>query len=105
MDRNGPVRLSALATAEGINPTMLSRAVGELVDKGLLERSHDQGDRRAAWVNATRRGRKLAGRMRRERTDALNEAMTALSPSEQRLIEHALPALEMLAEELQERRP
>jgi DNA-binding MarR family transcriptional regulator len=83
---------------------MLSRVVADLVDGGLLERSSDEGDRRAAWVEATRAGHLVAERMRRERTHALNAAMSALSEKEQALIGKALGALEALAEELKERR-
>jgi DNA-binding MarR family transcriptional regulator len=83
---------------------MLSRVISDLVDAGLLARTCDDGDRRAAWVEATAAGRKLAERMRRERTDALNEALAGLSPADRRLIEQALPALEGLAEQLKDRR-
>jgi DNA-binding MarR family transcriptional regulator len=83
---------------------MLSRVISDLVDAGLLERSSDGGDRRAAWVQATGAGRRLADEMRRERTDALNQALEGLTREERRLIERALPALEGLAEELKERR-
>jgi DNA-binding MarR family transcriptional regulator len=103
--RDGPVRLSALAASESLNPTMLSRVIADLVDAGLLERTSDDGDRRAAWVQATAAGERLAQRMRRERTDALNAALEVLSPTERRCLEKALPALEMLAEQLQDRRP
>ena len=103
--RTGPVRLSALADAESLNPTMLSRGISQLVDAGLLTRTCDDGDRRAAWVEATAAGRKLADRMRRERTDAVNNALEGLSPAERDLIERALPALEGLAEQLKDRRP
>lgn len=105
VDRSGPVRLSELAASEGINPTMLSRVVAEMVTDGLLKRSSDEGDRRAAWVEATARGQRLAARMRRERTDAVNLAMTGLSAEERLRIEDALSALEALAEELKEQRP
>ncbi len=98
--RRGPVRLSALSESEGINPTMLSRVTADLVDAGLLERVSDRGDRRAAWVNATRAGRRLAERIRSERTDALKLALAELTEGEQRRIEKALPALEQLAEQL-----
>jgi DNA-binding MarR family transcriptional regulator len=98
--RRGPLRLSELAESEGINPTMLSRITADLVDSGLLERSRDRGDRRAAWVNATAAGRRLADRIRRERTDALKVALGALSEGHQRSIEKALPALAELAEQL-----
>jgi DNA-binding MarR family transcriptional regulator len=105
VDRQGSIRLAELGAAEGINPTMLSRVVADLVEAGLLERSSDQGDRRAAWVEATRAGRRVAARMRRERTEALNAAMGALDRDEQRRIEAALGALESLAEQLKDRRP
>src|SRR5437868_4107173 len=105
IDRHGPIRLSELAGSEGINPTMLSRVVADLVEGGLLERTSDPGDRRAAWVKTTRAGRLVAQRMRRERTNALNEAVGALADEEQRVIEGALAALESLAAELKERRP
>ncbi len=102
--REGSVRLSDVAAVEGINPTMLSRVVADFAQDGLLERISDEGDRRAAWVKATPAGRKLAERMRRERTDALKVALAQLSEAEQRQIEAALPALEMLADALKGRR-
>jgi len=99
------MRLSDLGASEGINPTMLSRSVGSLVESGLLERSSDEGDRRAAWVKTTSAGRRLAERMRRERTNAVNAALAELSDRERRKIEAVLPALEALAHELTGRRP
>ena len=101
--RMGPVRLSELAESEGINPTMLSRIIAGMVQDGLLRRSSDEGDRRAAWVEITAAGRKLAERMRRERTRAVDEALETLTEAERRHIERALPALEALAETLKER--
>ncbi len=103
--REGPIRLSALAESESLNPTMLSRVIADLGDAGLVARTSDDGDRRAAWVEATDHGRRLAQRMRRERTDAVNEAMEELAPNDRRLLEQALPALERLAERLKDRRP
>ena len=103
--RSGPLKISELAALEGINPTMLSRVIAGLSDAGLLERRLDEGDRRAAWVGATAAGRRLAERMRRERTDAVNAALAELPERDRRQIERALPALETLAEELKGRRP
>jgi DNA-binding MarR family transcriptional regulator len=99
------MRLSELASSEGINPTMLSRVVAGMVQDGVLDRSSDQGDRRAAWVAVTPAGHKLAERMRRERTDAINAAMGGLSAEDSRRIEGALPALEALAGQLRDVRP
>lgn len=97
--------MSELAESEGINPTMLSRVVSDLAGAGLVERVSDANDRRAAWVGITRKGKRLAERMRAERTEAVNSAMRGLSTAEQRRIEDALPALEALAEELRSGRP
>lgn len=102
--RQGPVRLSELADAEGINPTMLSRVIAGLADDGLLERASDEGDRRAAWVKATAAGRRLAERMRRERTDALIVGLAKLDAADRHAIEKALPALEQLSETIKGRR-
>ncbi|HEY5431345.1 MAG TPA: MarR family transcriptional regulator [Solirubrobacteraceae bacterium] len=98
--REGSIRLSALAASESLNPTMLSRVIADLVDAGLLERTNDDGDRRAAWVQATDAGVGLAQRMRRERTDAVNAALAELAATDRRQLEKALPALEALAEQL-----
>jgi DNA-binding MarR family transcriptional regulator len=102
--REGPIRLSVLAESESLNPTMLSRVIADLGDAGLVARTSDDGDRRAAWVEATEEGRRLSEQMRRERTDAVNEAMEDLSPSDRHVLEKALPALERLGEALKERR-
>lgn len=102
--RQGPIRMSDLAAAESINPTQLSRSVAYLVDIGAVERASDQGDRRAAWVKPTASGRRLAEKIRRERTDALNVALADLAPDERRRIEAAVPALEQLAELLKAER-
>ena len=98
--RAGQIRLSDLSDAEGINPTMMSRVIAELTEAGLVERVSDPSDRRAALVEATAAGRKLADRIRRERTDALNLALEGLDERERSQIEAALPALERLAEQL-----
>jgi DNA-binding MarR family transcriptional regulator len=104
VDRRGPLRLSDLAEAEGLNPTMLSRMVGDLVQEGLLERTSDPGDRRAAWVQVTALGSDLAHRMRGERTEAVLSALDGLSASDRRAVIKALPALEQLVERLGEGR-
>ncbi len=105
VDRQGPMRVSELAAQEGLNPTMLSRMIGDLVAEGLLERSCDPDDRRAAWVQITTAGAALAERMRHQRTEAVTAALQGLDRRQARLIEQALPALEALVEQLQEARP
>ena len=101
--REERIRISTLAAAEGLNPTMLSRAISRLSDDGLIARVSDDGDRRSAWVQSTAAGRRVAASMRRERTDALNRALDELPTADRRLIVRALPALERLGEHLRDR--
>ncbi len=102
--RKGPVKLADVAAEVGLNPTMLSRAVAQLVEAGLVQRSSDRSDRRSAWLEPTEAGRRQAEQMQMERTAALEAAMTGLEDGERELIHAALPALEQLAKQLKEQR-
>lgn len=96
------IRLGDLATTEGLNPTMLSRVLAVLVDRGLVKRVADPEDRRAAVVASTAAGRRLRERMRKERSAKLEPVLAALSDADRRSIVDALPALELLGELLRE---
>ena len=102
--RDGPIRLSELASMESLNPTMLSRVIADFAESGLVTRVSDPDDRRAALVQATAAGRKLCERMRGERNDVLGVALGALSEEDRYAIEQALPVLERLAHGLKGRR-
>jgi DNA-binding MarR family transcriptional regulator len=103
--RSGPLRLTELAEIESLNPTMLSRLVGNLSDAGLIRRTADPDDRRAARVEASAQGRRLRERIHRERTQALQVYVEELDESARELLWRALPVLEELAERLPARRP
>ncbi len=99
--RNGPIRLAEVAEQEGLNPTLLSRTIAHLAQDGLVTRTADASDRRSAWLEPTAAGRQLAGRIRAERTRAVQDALAELTPAERDLLDAALPALERLADHLQ----
>jgi DNA-binding MarR family transcriptional regulator len=99
-DRHGPLRLAEVAEREGLNPTLLSRTLAELVTHGLLERSADPAERRSAWVQVTTAGHALAEQVRAERTAAVQGAIDDLDAADRALIEAAVPALERLARTL-----
>ena len=103
--RKGPIGLSELAELESINPTMLSRITAHLVEEGLLLRTVDPSDRRAATVVATAAGRRLRERIHREHTEALATHLKDLDRGERELLWRALPVLEELAEALGGERP
>jgi DNA-binding MarR family transcriptional regulator len=96
--REGPVALAELAERESLHPTMLSRVVGALAQAGLVVRSADSADRRAAQVEATAAGRRLRERIHAERNAALASALEGLDPRARAAVADALPGLEELAE-------
>lgn len=104
-DRHGPIRLASVADREGMNPTLLSRAVAHLLSRGLIKRTPDPDDRRSAWLRTTDAGQEVAERIRLERTEAVQSAMDQLTGEDRELLRDALPALEHLVEQLAEDRP
>jgi DNA-binding MarR family transcriptional regulator len=96
--RLGPLGLSEVAEIESLNPTMLSRITAQLSEAGLIRRSADPGDRRAAFVQATAAGRRIRERIHRERTLALSRHIEGLDELQREALWKALPVLEQLAD-------
>jgi DNA-binding MarR family transcriptional regulator len=99
-ERQGPIRLSDLATFAGLNPTMLSRLIPKLEASGLVCRLRDNSDRRVCRIKATDKGSRLLDRIRTERNDALSRRLRDLGNVERDALARALPILEDLAERL-----
>jgi DNA-binding MarR family transcriptional regulator len=53
LHRDGPQRVSALATALGLDRTTVTRHLDDLAARGLVERRPDERDRRALMVSLT----------------------------------------------------
>jgi len=103
--RFGPLRLSEVAEIERLNPTMLSRIAAQLTEAGLIRRTADPDDRRAALVQTSAAGRRMRERIHRERTRALDAHVQALDDAQREALWQALPVLEELAERLPGPRP
>ena len=99
-ERQGPARMSDLASFCGLNPTMLSRLVPRLEEAGFLRRQADPTDGRVWRVQATKKARALLERVRSERNDALSKLLGELDGPEREAIAAATPVLEKLAERL-----
>jgi DNA-binding MarR family transcriptional regulator len=97
VNRHGPIRPSDLARHQALNPTMLSRLLGRLVEGGTLARHQDPGDGRVSLVAVTAPGRQLHEQLQAARAEALRLHLEQLPLSHQRAIRAALPALEALA--------
>jgi DNA-binding MarR family transcriptional regulator len=95
--REGPMLAGDLAAAEAINPTMLSRVLAHLEEKGLIDRAPDPGDARCTTARATAAGTRLLTRLRARRAAILLERVGELAPEQVATLLAALPALEALA--------
>lgn len=96
----GAIRMSALARLEGLNPTMVSRVVGQLEGKGLVVRSQDPTDQRVVIAEPTERGRDTSERIRHRRTEDLLAVIDELPVPTAAMLVAALPALEDFTEAL-----
>jgi DNA-binding MarR family transcriptional regulator len=101
--REGPRGAGDLAAAEAVNPTMLSRVLAHLEERGLVRRGPDPGDARCTVARATPAGRRLVTRLRARRAALVGERMEQLDPAHVRLLLDALPALEALAQRDEDR--
>lgn len=93
----GPLGLTELTELEGLNPTMLSRVVKALDERGLIRRMPDPGDLRAARVEVTPEGAKIHEQVRAQRTQVLCECLHGLPPDTTAMLLKAVPDLEILA--------
>jgi DNA-binding MarR family transcriptional regulator len=94
----GPIGLAELTELEGLNPTMLSRIVKVLDERGLVRRLPDPKDMRAARLEATRDGEQVHDRVREQRTQVLSECLNRLPTETAESLLAAVPAMEALAE-------
>jgi DNA-binding MarR family transcriptional regulator len=100
----GPIRISAVAELEGINPTMLSRVLGALEQKELITRSAATLDQRGVVATATDEGQRKSARIRERRTAILVGIVARLPEETAGALLGALPALERLTDAFAERR-
>jgi DNA-binding MarR family transcriptional regulator len=94
----GPIGLAELTELEGLNPTMLSRIVKVLDERGLVRRLPDPKDLRAVRLEATPVGEQVHDRVRAQRTKVLSECMHQLPAETAEILLAAVPAMEALAE-------
>ena len=98
--RRPGLRVQDAANEMGIASNTVSTLVKQLARAGLLERSSDPQDARAACLRATPHAEAWLKQMGSTREEAVARAMNSLDQDEQSRIEDALPALRKLAERL-----
>jgi DNA-binding MarR family transcriptional regulator len=98
--RSGQIGPTALARAEGLNPTTLSRMLSRLTTAEVVTRVRDPNDRRAVVLQATPAGLRQHQELRDARAHLLEAALNQLPAPTRQAVLRALPGLEALAEQL-----
>ncbi|WP_437811078.1 MarR family winged helix-turn-helix transcriptional regulator [Sorangium sp. So ce1078] len=78
VDQDGPMRVTALATALGLSASAGSRLADGLVQRGLLAREEDPEDRRAKTLALTPLGRRFVDRASVERVRVIMKTARSL---------------------------
>ncbi|MFJ5221027.1 MarR family winged helix-turn-helix transcriptional regulator [Streptomyces sp. NPDC088354] len=82
LDSDGPMGVTALAEAMGIDPSTVTRQVTPLVDSGLVKRTSDPEDRRAVVLDLSPRGRSRLEEIRTSRQQLMAIATEGWTPEE-----------------------
>lgn len=79
---SGPLSVSALGEAIGVDQPRASRLVQQGVQRGLVQREADPDDARRTQIALTEIGRRFARGMRGERREALSKALESFTDAE-----------------------
>ena len=98
--RQPGLRVQDAATELGVASNSVSTLVKQLSRSGLVERSTDPQDARAAHLRLTPQAESWLAGLRSTREDAVAAAYEALDEADRASIDNATPALRRLAEAL-----
>jgi DNA-binding MarR family transcriptional regulator len=97
LERSGPCRLTSLAAREGVTQPAMTQLIARLEDAGLVARTSDPADGRAAQIRITGEGSAMVARRRAVRAERLAGMLARLTPEDQAALAAALPAMDALA--------
>ena len=98
LDREGPLSIGDLATAERVRPQSMAQTIAELEEGGLVRRRPDPEDRRRVLVEPTEQGLAALEEDRRNRVGWLVAAIERLPAEDQDVLARATGILRRLAE-------
>ena len=100
LERDGAQTSSELAGQQRVRPQSMAATVGELLDRGWVERSPDPTDGRKILLHITALGLETLRRERAASQEWLRQAMTErLEPAEQAELHRAIPLIRRLADQ------
>jgi DNA-binding MarR family transcriptional regulator len=97
LDRRPGIRVHDAAAELGIASNSVSTLVKQLTRQGLLERSADPSDGRAACLRLTSSSMEWVTQLGNAREQALDRALASLDETDRDLLEAAIPAMKHLA--------
>jgi DNA-binding MarR family transcriptional regulator len=93
IDEMRTTRVSDLARAQHCSQPTMTSQVRRLQDQGLIARTPDPDDARAAWISLTNDGRRTLAGIRRARADIIESLIRRLAPADRQRLQGALDAL------------
>ncbi|GAA2028538.1 hypothetical protein GCM10009720_05370 [Yaniella flava] len=100
IDRNGPQRISLMASVESISQPAMTSAVNRLADDELVIRRPDPLDARAQLVDLTDRGHDMLAEYRGHMAEVLQPRLDALAADDYATVERAVAIFETLTNDL-----
>ena len=98
----GPIGVRDVLDVEKLNPTMLSRVIGQLSDAGLVQRRPHPEDLRVVLFEPTADGRQAHDLSNARRAALVADGLDRLSDQQRSALTEALGALEALADAVEE---
>lgn len=74
--------MSEIAAETRVHPTVVTRFMDSMVDKGFVERRHDEDDRRVVRVSLTEKGKETAEKLLQNYLDRVDAALKGASKKE-----------------------
>jgi DNA-binding MarR family transcriptional regulator len=93
LERIGPRRITALALAEGVSQPSMTQLIQRLAQRGLVARSSDPADGRAALVSLTDEGRAALAERRARGARRIADLLADLPADDVRALGAALTAV------------
>ena len=90
---SGPTRMGVIASELGVSLATASGVVERLVERGILIREGDAGDRRVVLCRLSDEGERLIGNLWQLSRDQVGELMRVMAPSKLLIIAEMLQAL------------
>ncbi|NMO03544.1 MarR family transcriptional regulator [Gordonia sp. TBRC 11910] len=94
--REGPTRITALATAQGVTQPSMTALIASLEKSGMVVRRTDPDDRRASLIELTDAGLERSIARRRDATDRIAGYLAQLPNDQREVLLAAIPALRRL---------